>query len=260
MPSSPTVSTSHLPSASFRCLILGPVPPELLRSALRSLVSIPSNQKLFSSTMRSKLEAASPPPLTDQAAYLAHARCIFAAKLSQEAVSLYAPYTASLIMVIKSNFSRLTEFIAANPDIASPEIVGGDIVQAMQSLKESTTTKDTRLEISLSELLKKISGHPQKESLARARRQVEDTLSLFFGTPLSLPSQLRDLKPAESSNVELSTIGHAQVPRLFNGLWQLASPAWGSASAASQTSALVHLAEKGLIAADMADHYVRSIR
>lgn len=126
----------------------------------------------------------------------------------------------------------------------------------MQSVKESTTDKDPKLEILLSNLLKSISSHSQKESLARARRQIEDTLSLFFGTPLSAPPQSRDLKFIDSSNIDLSTIGNVQVPRLFNGLWQLASPAWGSASAASQTSALVHLAEKGLTAADMADHYV----
>ena len=126
----------------------------------------------------------------------------------------------------------------------------------MQSVKESTTGRDPKLQTLLSELLESISSHPQKEALARARRQVEDTLSLFFGTPLSAPPASRDLKFTESSNIELSTIGNVQVPRLFNGLWQLASPAWGSASATSQTSALVHLAEKGLTAADMADHYV----
>ena len=88
MSSSPTVSSSHLLLVSHCLLTARPVPPELLRSALRNLVSIPSNQKLFTSTMRSKLEFASPPPVTNQSAYLAHARCIFAAKLSQEAVLL----------------------------------------------------------------------------------------------------------------------------------------------------------------------------
>lgn len=87
MSSSPTVSSLRLPPS--HCLLTTTsVTPELLRSALRNLVSIPSNQKLFTAKMRSKLEAASPPPVTDQAAYLAHARCIFAAKLSQEAVLL----------------------------------------------------------------------------------------------------------------------------------------------------------------------------
>lgn len=46
------------------------------------------------------------------------------------------------------------------------------------------------------------------------------------------------------------------MPRLFNGLWQLSSPAWGSGSADSQDAALAGFVEEGLIAADMADHYV----
>lgn len=160
------------------------------------------------------------------------------------------------MLLSESHTCRLTRFITSNSDIASPETASGDIVQAMQSVKESTLDRDPKLETLLLSLLKSISSHPQKASLARARRQVEDTLSLFFGTPPSAPPQSRDLRFTESSNIQLSTIGGVQVPRLFNGLWQLASPAWGSASAASQTSALVHLAEKGLTAADMADHYV----
>ncbi|KAF3764080.1 oxidoreductase [Cryphonectria parasitica EP155] len=45
------------------------------------------------------------------------------------------------------------------------------------------------------------------------------------------------------------------MPRLFNGLWQLSSPAWGSATTQKQEKALAHLVENGLTAADMADHY-----
>lgn len=36
------------------------------------------------------------------------------------------------------------------------------------------------------------------------------------------------------------------MPRVFNGLWQLSSPAWGSASAESQEAALAELVELGL--------------
>lgn len=55
-------------------------------------------------------------------------------------------------------------------------------------------------------------------------------------------------------------MGPFEMPRLFNGLWQISSPAWGSGSAEAQEAALTQLVvEAGLSAADMADHYVRSL-
>ncbi|THU94715.1 Aldo/keto reductase, partial [Dendrothele bispora CBS 962.96] len=44
-------------------------------------------------------------------------------------------------------------------------------------------------------------------------------------------------------------------PKLLNGLWQMSSSAWGSASHLEQRTAFVKLIESGLVAADMADHY-----
>lgn len=56
---------------------------------------------------------------------------------------------------------------------------------------------------------------------------------------------------------ETIQLGPFHVPRLFNGFWQLSSPAWGSASAAKQNEAFVELVKGGLNAFDMGDHYVR---
>lgn len=62
------------------------------------------------------------------------------------------------------------------------------------------------------------------------------------------------------ANVESFQIGVQEVPRLFTGLWQLSSPAWGSSTVEKQELALAKLVESGLTAADMADHYVRDDR
>ncbi|THU97555.1 Aldo/keto reductase [Dendrothele bispora CBS 962.96] len=55
--------------------------------------------------------------------------------------------------------------------------------------------------------------------------------------------------------LEYFYLGSIKVPRLFNGLWQMSSPAWGSASSLKQELALTQLVRNGLIATDMADHY-----
>ncbi|KZT00477.1 Aldo/keto reductase [Laetiporus sulphureus 93-53] len=55
--------------------------------------------------------------------------------------------------------------------------------------------------------------------------------------------------------LETFCLGPFQVPRLFTGLWQLSSNAWGSASAPKVRRQMAHFAELGYTAFDMADHY-----
>ncbi|ORY35585.1 NADP-dependent oxidoreductase domain-containing protein [Naematelia encephala] len=50
-------------------------------------------------------------------------------------------------------------------------------------------------------------------------------------------------------------LGKVEVPRLFFGLWQLSSSAWGAASQEQCEDALSQLLSHGFTAADMADHY-----
>ncbi|KAL1680306.1 NADP-dependent oxidoreductase domain-containing protein [Schizophyllum commune] len=57
------------------------------------------------------------------------------------------------------------------------------------------------------------------------------------------------------SCIEQFKLGPHTAPRLFNGLWQMSSPAWGSASSAKQDIALTELVRCGLVGTDMADHY-----
>ena len=85
-------------------------------------------------------------------------------------------------------------------------------------------------------------------------------MRLFYGSfaipsDASSPSELA-LTIRKRHDLETWNLGPFTVPRLFNGLWQLSSPAWGSGSAEKQDSDLVRLVEAGLVATDMADHYV----
>lgn len=60
-----------------------------------------------------------------------------------------------------------------------------------------------------------------------------------------------------TTNAPLETfqLGPFTVPRLFNGLWQLSSNAWGSAPTPKIRRQMAHYAEHGYTAFDMADHY-----
>lgn len=152
----------------------------------------------------------------------------------------------------------------------------GDIVQAVQALKESrpdtTTTTNPELLTSLQALLAAFTSCAAytaaagnlKYPLTRAERQVRDVVSFLYPGVTLPPSSSHgrviainlDKKRAAEGEVQTFAVGPYRMPRLFSGLWQLSSPAWGSGSAESQEAALAQLVESGLLAADMADHYV----
>ncbi|KAH9940483.1 aldo/keto reductase [Epithele typhae] len=64
-----------------------------------------------------------------------------------------------------------------------------------------------------------------------------------------------------ATRTETFRLGSRDVPRLFNGLWQLSSNSWGSAPAAKIRKCMATYAESGFVAfgqhssCDLADHY-----
>ncbi|KAK7751008.1 hypothetical protein SLS62_006993 [Diatrype stigma] len=73
--------------------------------------------------------------------------------------------------------------------------------------------------------------------------------------PYFNPRSLISVDLSRQFQLETFEVGPHRFPRLLNGLWQLASPSWGSGSAKDQNIALAQLVEQGFVAADMADHY-----
>lgn len=62
--------------------------------------------------------------------------------------------------------------------------------------------------------------------------------------------------PMEAPVVSESfTVNGINLPRIFTGLWQLSSPAWGSAPQSKIMEQFSQYVENGLTAFDMADHY-----
>lgn len=146
----------------------------------------------------------------------------------------------------------------------------GDIVQAVQALKESTlqpTEAIRELLVDLQASLDECRAYCLRSGMIcpfnRARLQVTDVLNLLFPLSPCRPNGADSLPKTinvsgRALTLEYAQLGQLRVPRLFNGLWQMSSPAWGSASSERQDSALVEAVEHGLVATDMADHYVRS--
>ncbi|KAI1077908.1 aldo/keto reductase [Whalleya microplaca] len=189
---------------------------------------------------------------------------MFACKLAQEAL----PYLGHFVSAIPRAKARWPEHGELGLLLAKFD---GDVVQAVQALKESHPLAETPLLDSLNGVVASLRECEEyckraQDSLpypfTRAQRQLRDVVEFLFPDadtsildtthrtegyiPIRLPA---------NRVVETFHLGPLEMPRLFNGLWQLSSASWGSGAAANQEKALVHLIESGLTATDMADHY-----
>ncbi|KAK6077797.1 aldo/keto reductase [Seiridium cupressi] len=182
--------------------------------------------------------------------YMALTRCVFSCKLAEESLA-YLTHFVDAVRLAGAQWQRDSELEAVL------EKFGGDIVQAVQALKESRPQPTQELEEQLLKLwtsLKECRRYcdstepePLVYPFARSARQVKDVLGLLFPSRAHL-KPLNDISVSQlsvdiskHSNVEKFILGHHQIPRLFNGLWQLSSPAWGSSTAEKQDAALAHL-------------------
>ncbi|KAI0390599.1 putative aryl-alcohol dehydrogenase [Xylariaceae sp. FL0594] len=261
-------------------VLISNLPPEYLRSALRALLAQGSaTQKPFVEHIRQRLQGEQSPvkdlaqhglfnkpdeytPALDR--YLTFTRCLICCKLTEETLSrLKLPLNS----VVEANatwtenshlYNKLVEF-------------SGDIVQAMQALKEEAPPRTEHLKHSLDELstsLDKLREYCEKAEISypflRSARQVSDLLDSWYpryglgDSPNRLgylQEELADIQLSPDPRLEFMTLGPFQVPRLFNGFWQLSSSAWGAASASAQDEDLRGLVAAGYTASDMADHY-----
>lgn len=140
--------------------------------------------------------------------------------------------------------------------------VSGDIVQAIQALKESKPETTSPLLVELQGLLtgfEAVSSYCSNATsqalgypFTRAERQVRDGISFLYPEAAASLSSSEAAKiisiSATKRRVDIETfqLGPHHMPRVFNGFWQLSSPAWGSASTEIQEAALAELVELGL--------------
>ncbi|KAK0431357.1 aldo-keto reductase [Armillaria borealis] len=253
-------------------VLISQLPTPLLRSALRALVSQGSAaQKTFVEHVRARLRESTPafPPARDlfkdqasSATYLSSTRCLFSSKMVQDSLLHLAHFLRCIPEAkIRWNSNDALELTL--------EKACGDIVQAVQALKESRPEPTLDLENLLRRLrsaLTACQSYCYSNNLSypftRSLLQLEDVLALLYPS-----STFKHFNSAIDPRIDVSVdssvaakleyfqLGPAKVPRLFNGLWQMSSPAWGSASSTKQNAALCELVRRGLVATDMADHY-----
>jgi aryl-alcohol dehydrogenase-like predicted oxidoreductase len=148
--------------------------------------------------------------------------------------------------------------------------VDGDLVQAMTAIEKALsgssgtrqlTTDEKHAVQDLFDTLRKLSeaSHTSSSTFVfdrglRATGGVLGASELAESIPdstLAVFSQCSEPSAAK----ETFTLGQVTVPRIFSGLWQMSSPAWGSASTANIFNQFSKIVNSGFTAFDMADHY-----
>uniref|UniRef100_A0A0W0EYT2 NADP-dependent oxidoreductase domain-containing protein n=1 Tax=Moniliophthora roreri TaxID=221103 RepID=A0A0W0EYT2_MONRR len=256
-------------------VLISQLPASILRSSLRAMISQGlTAQATFVEHVRGRLRETPPPYIPADELFsgdsprhnefLVLTRCLFSSKLASESL----PYFTHFLRSIPQVHAR---WIPDDPLESSLQTACGDIVQAVQALKESRPVLADEHQAALFQLysaLEECETYCGSNDLSfpfhRARRQVEDLLSLKFPDLFPRPTSgarkngmeiTVTIDPGHLKTVDYTDLGSVRVPRLISGLWQLSSPAWGSASSEKQFAALTRLVEAGLVAADMADHY-----
>lgn len=145
--------------------------------------------------------------------------------------------------------------------------IDGAIVQTITAIQKTLLVSTGARDLSeteaalLKELLKALlycratrESNEQAFLLDRGLDAIEELLKI----PISLRTSTKsDLLPHEDPLPvkEIFTLNGFNLPRIFTGLWQLSSPAWGSASQYRIMEQFSRYAGNGLTAFDMADHY-----
>ncbi|KAL4940477.1 hypothetical protein BDV06DRAFT_213453 [Aspergillus oleicola] len=148
--------------------------------------------------------------------------------------------------------------------------VDGDIVQALTAVQKTLLVPTGTREFS-DEEAQSLRDLLQSLQICQAsweggglpfplERGLEATISLLnpqSDTGLSASKQTccipSELPPGTIA--ETFTLNGITLSRLFTGLWQLSSPAWGSASRAKMMEQFSSYVSRGFTAFDMADHY-----
>ncbi|KAI0146836.1 aldo/keto reductase [Xylariaceae sp. FL1272] len=145
--------------------------------------------------------------------------------------------------------------------------IDGDIVQAITAVQKTLFIPTGARELLDEEraVLRKL-----HDSLESCHTFAQKTTAEFpYSRALSATGSLLGLPPLEDMNSypelngidaplgisETFELKGRTLPRLFLGLWQLSSPAWGSASTSKILTQFANYTKKGFTAFDMADHY-----
>ncbi|KAJ5552301.1 hypothetical protein N7494_001679 [Penicillium frequentans] len=193
-----------------------------------------------------------------------HVCCMLGCGLCYEAL----PVIQTTVEAI-GRFLALTEGNPTDESSLSHQVtqLDGVIVQAVTAVQKSlvSSTGSRNLSENESKLLErlldslancKVASEKQSQLflLDRGLETVEDFLHPeTFGrsTGIITPPSSKDLPEIS----EKFAVNGVNLPRIFTGLWQLSSPAWGSAPQSKIMEQFSKYVDSGFTAFDMADHY-----
>lgn len=268
------VSTAHVNMMTDT--IIANLPADGLRVVVRSLLVLfpeitgafeHETKKFITQKVASSLipEDATP-TLVDLGKTQQIARSMLGCGLSFESLQLFQNLVNQGTNVMSrtddSDFNNLQIFLTS---------VDGDIVQAMTAVQKSLMV-DTGVR------LMNDGEHHMVKDLHQSLIDCYDTLKMTkrdfpFGRSLvstagilglprpALPGANQELcdqiaiaQPPPQSR-ETFQLNGRKVPRIFSGLWQMSSPAWGAASSSKIVEQFSKHVQQGFTAFDMADHY-----
>ncbi|KAM0456924.1 hypothetical protein ACHAPV_006899 [Trichoderma viride] len=206
------------------------------------------------------------PSLVDLGKTQQIARSMLGCGLSFQSLELFQNLVSQGAAVLSrtndSDLSSLEIFLAS---------VDGDIVQAMTAVQKS-------LFIDTGARVMNDGEHSTVKELYQSLMDCHDTLKMTnrdfpFGRGLvsttgilGLPrAALQDASQGLYDQIALAQpppqaqetfkLNGRNVPRIFSGLWQMSSPAWGAASTSKIVEQFSKHVQQGFTAFDMADHY-----
>ena len=169
------------------------------------------------------------------------------------------------------NALRWDENTSAGEDFMDElAVVDGDIVQAVTAVQKTLLTSsgmkpmecaDSKVVADLKGVLSACqAGTSMRGQSFGFERGMSSLEKLILATSNKAPAQKANgagLNGFKASGVTLESVklGPVEVPRMFMGLWQFSSPAWGTASRSKIDRHFRKHVNAGFIAYDMADHY-----
>ncbi|KUJ17453.1 aldo/keto reductase-like protein [Mollisia scopiformis] len=259
--------------------IIANLPPDGLRSILRSLLGVDAKvTPAFQSLAAKYLEATKPTsipvlfttrdskPSLDFYEFQKRYRCLMGCGKGFESLRAISEVIQQV---------RKLDIDSTKLDDSSDHtfaVIDSDLVQAVTALQKQLSTSSGLRALSESEQciiqdLRKAndgcdanfarSGHSPpfgrgsstlRTLLTQDEKKEPNGMNVHRG---SRPYQYK----SSASNIETMALGEAIVPRMFMGLWQFSSPAWGSASWSNIQKDFRKHADAGFVAYDMADHY-----
>lgn len=257
--------------------IIANLPPEGLRSVIRGLlgadIHVTSN---FHSLAAKYLLATQPEaipklflgsaedfqPSPDFPDYQYRYRCLMGCGFGFESLKCLREVIRQVVSLSADDGLLVDDFLS---DVFAA--IDGDLVQSVTAMQKELSSDCGRRPLSNDEVEAVQEMRSTLVSYMHKSRTNEDEFPFARGLSRleKLEGQSRKSLPRRQAITcstqdgrkisETVQLGTAIIPRMFMGLWQFSSPAWGTASRAKINAHFRKHVDAGFIAYDMADHY-----